>query len=144
MMKTVLPDSTVDIKFSLCLIDGTVVDQTEGDETLQFTLGDGTLFEGLEKWLLGLAEGEHKQFTLFPDDAFGNPDPDNLVQMSRSDFPDDIDVERGLVIGFSGPAGEEVPGTIVAVEGDVVTVDFNHPLAGQVLIFDVTVEKIYD
>lgn len=143
-MKTVLPDSTVDIRFSLCLIDGTVVDQTEGDETLQFTLGDGTLFEGLEKWLLGLEEGERKQFTLFPDDAFGNPDPDNLVQMSRGDFPGDIEVERGLVIGFSGPAGEEVPGTIVAVEDDVVTVDFNHPLAGQVLIFDVTVEKIYD
>jgi FKBP-type peptidyl-prolyl cis-trans isomerase SlpA len=142
-MKTVLPNSTVDIKFSLCLIDGTVVDQTEGDETLQFKLGDGTLFEGLEKWLLGLREGESKQFTLFPDDAFGNPDPDNLVVLKRDQFPADMDLARGLVIGFNGEAGEEVPGTIVAIEGNDITVDFNHPLAGQVLIFDVTIEKIY-
>lgn len=143
-MKTILPDSTVDIKFSLCLMDGTVVDQTEDDETLQFTLGDGTLFEGLERWLVGLEEGEQKQFTLFPEDAFGNPDPDNLVVMTRDQFPDEMELIRGLVIGFNGEAGEEVPGTIVAVEGDAITVDFNHPLAGQVLLFDVKVEKIYD
>ncbi len=143
MTKTVLPDSTIDLRFSLSLIDGTVVDQTEADELLQFTLGDGTLFKGLEKWLLGLEEGESRQFTLFPDDAFGNPDPDNLVTMKREEFPDDVELERGLVIGFSGPAGEDVPGMIVAIEEDDVTVDFNHPLAGQVLIFDVTIEKIY-
>ena len=143
-MKQVKADSTVDIRFSLCLIDGTVVDQTEADETLQFTLGDGTLFEGLERWLIGLEEGERRQFTLFPEDAFGNPDPDNITELSRSDFPADMDLQRGLVIGFSGPAGEEVPGTIVAVEDDRVTVDFNHPLAGKVLLFDVTVERIYD
>ena len=64
-MKTVLPDSTVDIKFSLSLIDGTVVDQTEADETLQFTLGDGTLFAGLERWLVGLAEGEQNCLPCF-------------------------------------------------------------------------------
>ncbi|WP_294948050.1 FKBP-type peptidyl-prolyl cis-trans isomerase [Sulfurivirga sp.] len=143
-MKQVKAGSTVDIRFSLCLIDGTVVDQTEADETLQFTLGDGTLFEGLERWLIGLEEGEHKQFTLFPEDAFGNPDPDNVQELSRDLFPADMDLERGLVIGFSGPAGDDIPGTIVAVEGDRVTVDFNHPLAGQVLVFDVTVERIYD
>ncbi len=143
-MKQVKAGSTVDIKFSLCLIDGTVVDQTEADETLQFTLGDGTLFEGLERWLIGLEEGEQKQFTLFPEDAFGNPDPDNVQELSRDLFPADMDLERGLVIGFSGPAGDDIPGTIVAVEEDRVTVDFNHPLAGQVLVFDVTVERIYD
>ena len=143
-MKQVKTGSTVDIKFSLCLIDGTVVDQTEADETLQFTLGDGTLFEGLERWLIGLEEGEQRQFTLFPEDAFGNPDPDNVQELSRDLFPADMDLERGLVIGFSGPAGDDIPGTIVAVEEDRVTVDFNHPLAGQVLVFDVTVERIYD
>ncbi len=143
-MKQVKAGSTVDIKFSLCLIDGTVVDQTEADETLQFTLGDGTLFEGLERWLIGLEEGEQRQFTLFPEDAFGNPDPDNVQELSRDLFPADMDLERGLVIGFSGPAGDDIPGTIVAVEEDRVTVDFNHPLAGQVLVFDVTVERIYD
>jgi FKBP-type peptidyl-prolyl cis-trans isomerase SlpA len=143
MTKTVMPDSTIDLRFSLSLIDGTVVDQTEADELLQFTIGDGTLFEGLEKWLLGLEEGESRQFTLFPNDAFGNPDPDNLVTMKREEFPDGVELERGLAIGFSGPAGEDVPGIIVAIEDDDVTVDFNHPLAGQVLIFDVTIEKIY-
>ena len=143
MTQTVQQNSMVDIRFVLCLADGTVVDQTEGDETLQLRVGEGELLPALERCLIGMEAGERRSFSLQPDEAFGLADPANVTTLPLSQFPQEMELKEGLVIGFSGPQGEEIPGTILSVDEDTVTVDFNHPLAGHAIVFDVTVERIY-
>lgn len=127
----------VSIRFQLCLEDGTVVDATEGDETLSFTLGDGTMIEKLEEVIEDLTVGERHTYLISPEEGFGFPDEANIHEMPRSDFADTVALEEGQIIAFTTPAGEEVPGAILEIGNDSVKVDFNHPLAGRNLAFDI-------
>jgi len=74
-----------------------------------------------------------------PRDAFGYPDEENIHSMPRSDFDPSVKLEPGLIIEFTTPSGETTPGAITAVETDTVTVDFNHPLAGHNIRFEVEI-----
>lgn len=128
--------------FSLSLADGTVADSTREGEPLRFVMGDGTLIEGLELVLYGLKEGDQQCLSIEPRDAFGFPDEENIHTMPRSEFPADMQLEVGMIIGFSTPSGEEVPGAIQEIKDDEVVVDFNHPLAGHEVIFDVEILEV--
>ena len=139
MKYPVSPESTVTLHLSLTLEDGTVAESTFDDAPLTFTLGDGTLVEGLELGLYGLRAGDTQRLSLFPEQAFGLRDSEKVHCLPRADFPEDMTLEPGCIIGFDTPDGEELPGMIIASEGDVVEVDFNHPLAGRVVIFDVEI-----
>jgi FKBP-type peptidyl-prolyl cis-trans isomerase SlpA len=139
---TIGPGCEVQMHFTLTLEDGTVADTTRNDEPIQFVMGDGTLIEGLELALYGLSQGEKQCIAIEPRDAFGFPDEDNIHSLNRNEFPTDIQLEVGQIIEFSTPSGEEVPGAIMALNDDEVVVDFNHPLAGHVIVFDVEILKI--
>jgi len=139
MKYPVSPESTVSLHLSLTLEDGTVAESTFDEAPLTFTLGDGTLVEGLELALYGLRPGDTQRLSLFPEQAFGLRDPEKVHRLPRKDFPADMLLEPGCIIGFDTPEGEELPGMIVAAEGDDVDVDFNHPMAGHVVIFDVEI-----
>ena len=139
---TIGPGSEVLMHFSLSLADGTVADSTTDDEPLRFVMGDGTLIEGLELVLYGLKKGDRQCLSIEPRDAFGFPDEDNIHTMPRSEFPDDMQLEVGMIIGFSTPSGEEVPGAIQDIKDDEIVVDFNHPLAGHEVIFDVEILEV--
>jgi FKBP-type peptidyl-prolyl cis-trans isomerase SlpA len=86
--------------------------------------------------------GERKLFTVPPEDAFGQPNENNVQRLPRQDFADDLELELGLVCSFADAAGGELPGMIVGFDDEVVTVDFNHPLAGRSIVFDVHVHRI--
>ncbi len=135
----VQPGSEVVLRFSLTLEDGTVMEGTGDGEPLCLVIGDGTLVASLEQVILGMTAGQHKRVRLAPEDAFGYASPQNIHTMERRDFPNDLDVAAGKVIGFTTPAGDEVAGTVLGVDDDNVQVDFNHPLAGYVLDFEVEV-----
>ena len=122
--------------------DGTVADSSRDGEPLRFVMGDGTLIEGLELVLYGLKQGDRQCLSIEPRDAFGFPDEDNIHTMARSEFPNDMQLEAGQIIGFTTPSGEEVPGAIQEIKGDEVVVDFNHPLAGHEVIFDVEILEV--
>ncbi len=139
---TIGPGSEVEMHFSLTLPDGTVADTTRDGEPMKFTMGDGSLIDGLELVLYGLKQGERQVLSIEPRDAFGYPDEDNIHEMQREDFPAGMQLEEGIVIGFSTPSGEEVPGTIKEIKKDRVVVDFNHPLAGFEILFDVEILSI--
>lgn len=139
---TIGPGSEVLMHFSLSLADGTVADSTNEGEPLRFVMGDGTLIEGLELVLYGLKQGDRQCLSIEPRDAFGFPDEENIHTLPRSEFPADIQLEAGLIIGFTTPSGEEVPGAIREIREDEVVVDFNHPLAGNEIIFDVEILEI--
>ena len=139
---TIGPGSEVLMHFTLSLADGTVADSTDEDEPLRFVMGDGTLIEGLELVLYGLKKGDRQCLSIDPRDAFGFPDEENIHTMPRSEFPAEMKLEAGLIISFTTPSGEEVPGAIRDIKDDEVVVDFNHPLAGNEIIFDVEILEI--
>ncbi|MDD3609615.1 MAG: FKBP-type peptidyl-prolyl cis-trans isomerase [Halothiobacillaceae bacterium] len=135
-------DSRVTLHYELRLTDGLLADATPEGEPLHFQMGDGTLMPLLEDCLIGLPEGEATRILLPPDEGFGHRSTDNIHVMPREDFPEDFRPEPGQVIDFSTPTGESVPGIVLAVESDEVTVDFNHPLSGHVVQFIVKVLKV--
>jgi FKBP-type peptidyl-prolyl cis-trans isomerase SlpA len=129
--------------YRLALEDGHVVDSTwEDDEPILFTIGDGTMAAGLDDALQGLKAGDHVTIHLGPDQAFGEKDTANIHTMQREEFDPQMPLESGLVIGFTLPNGEELPGMVLEVEEDSVQVDFNHPLSGHTIMFEVMILSI--
>ena len=131
--------STVTLHLALTLEDGTVAESTFDDEPLTFTMGDGTLVRGLELGLYGLRPGDSQRLTLYPEQAYGQRDPDKVHRLPRADFGAGIELQPGLILGFETPAGEEIPGAVLSLDADSVEVDFNHPLAGRSVVFDVEI-----
>ena len=136
--------SQVRMHFHLRLEDGTLVDSSaDHDEPLQFVLGDGTLTAGLEAALLGLSAGDEQSVEIEPGIAFDLPDPANVYELNRSDFEDNtLALEPDQVVEFQTPNGETAMGTVVSINDDTVEVDFNHPLAGRVITFDVSILQV--
>jgi len=130
------------LNFSLTLEDGDEVDSNFGGEAVSFAVGDGSLLPGFEQRLMGMRPGERRLFEVPPEDAFGQPNENNVQRIDREHFDDGIELELGLVCSFADASGGEVPGMIVAFDDDEVTVDFNHPLAGRTILFDVHVHRI--
>jgi len=139
---TIGPGSEVTMFFTLSLPDSTVADCTDENEPLTFTMGDGSLIEGLEMMLYGLKEGDKQCLSIEPIDAFGFSEVESIHTMPRKDFDESFNLEEGLIIEFETPSGDGVPGTIKAITDKEVTVDFNHPCAGYVVTFDVEIVKI--
>jgi len=129
--------------FSISLEDGTIAETTRDDnEPLEFVMGDGTMIEGLELALYGLKAGDKQTLTIEPKLAFGYHDPGNVHTMPRTEFPSDMQLAKGVIIEFNTPAGDEVPGTIMEVGDSEVKVDFNHPLAGHDITFEVEILSV--
>jgi len=139
--KTIRNGSEVEMHFRLTLENGFVVEDTHEDENKPFcfTLGDGSIVAGLEQALDGIEENAKEKIILSPEQAYGYTDPENIMDMPRAEFPDDMPLKEGVIVGFATPSGEEVPGTVKFITDEMVTVDFNHPLSGKTIIFDVEV-----
>lgn len=134
------PASKVTMHFSLALEDGTLVESSFGSsDPLTFTMGDGTLIDGLEYAVIGLKPGDRQSLNIGPDVGFGYRDEDAVQTMNRSDFASDIELKTGNVIEFDSPSGLKVPGTVLEVNDETVKVDFSHPLAGRTVIFNVEI-----
>ena len=137
------PGSKVRMHFNITLEDGTVAETTRDDnEPIEFIMGDGTMVQGLELALYGLKAGDKQTLTIEPKLAFGYPDPNNVHSMPRDDFPTGMQLAKGVIVGFNTPAGDEVPGTIMEVGESEVKVDFNHPLAGHEITFEVEIISV--
>ncbi len=133
------PNTKVTLHFSLKMDDGAVVDSTFDQAPAQFEVGDGQLPEGFESYLLGMEKGQRGVWQVPPEKSFGMPNPNNVQQFKRSDFAADMELSEGLVISFADASQSELPGVIKAFDDEQVTVDFNHPLAGQTLSFEVEI-----
>ena len=129
----------VTLHFALELQDGTVVDSNFEGKPATFDVGDGSLLNGFEEALFGLAAGDRQQFTILPEKGFGQHNNQNVQRFKRTDFSDDTELQEGLVISFADAAQTELPGVIVNLDEETVTVDFNHPLAGRAIIFSVEI-----
>ncbi|RLA45434.1 MAG: peptidylprolyl isomerase, partial [Gammaproteobacteria bacterium] len=129
------------LNFSVSLEDGSEVDTNFGGDPVDFVIGDGSLLPGFERLLFGMAGGERQMFTVPPENAFGQPNDNNLQYLPRDQFDDDTELELGLVFSFADASGSELSGMIISFDEEEVTVDFNHPLAGRTILFDVLVHR---
>lgn len=132
--------SEVQMHFTIKLTDGSVADSTLiSGKPARFKMGDGNITDFVEKSLLGLQAGDKKQITIPPEDGFGKANPNNIYWMPKSAFPQELILEEGLIVGFTQPNGVELPGVIRKMRDDEIQVDFNHPLCGQTLLFDIEI-----
>ncbi len=137
------PGKRVTLHFSLSLPDGTEIDSTRRGKPATFIVGDGNLLPGFEEALFGLRRGDDQQLHIPPERAFGMPNDDNLQRFPLSQFRD-VATEAGSVVSFRDAANAELFGVVASLDGEDVLVDFNHPLAGHTVVFDVTVLRVED
>lgn len=135
-------ETRVTLNFSLKLEDGQVVDSNFNQEPVAFEVGDGKLLPGFESRLFGMTEGDEASFQVPANDAFGLHNEDNVQTFDIDQFSNADELVEGMVISFIDAAHGEVPGVIKSIEDDRVEVDFNHPLAGRPLVFDVKIHKV--
>ena len=131
----------VSLHFSIELESGELVDSTRDKSPATFEYGDGNLLPGFEQALLGLTAGDKTRVRIAPEQGFGMRNPNNLQRYAVTDFKD-IELEPGLIINFSDPSQGVLPGIVDSIDGDRVTIDFNHPLAGKMLYFDVEITAV--
>jgi FKBP-type peptidyl-prolyl cis-trans isomerase SlyD len=137
----VADNAFVAIDYKLSLDSGDVVDQSEPGKPLGFLFGCGQLIPGLERQLTGMEQGESTQLTIEADDGYGQHQEELIRRIPRANFPEGIDIEKGMVFQGQGPQGP-IAVRVAGTEGDDVIADFNHPLAGERLHFDVTVAEV--
>ena len=143
MDQRVQTGKTVCLQYTLSLANGTPIDSSSESGTWTYVHGHTRMPLGLVQGMEGLVEGDHVCLALAPEDAFGPVDPSAFQQLPRERFPN-----SALYIGYSGevagPGGSIIAFRIHAIADDTVTIDLNHPLAGEHVIFDVTVVHVQD
>jgi FKBP-type peptidyl-prolyl cis-trans isomerase SlyD len=136
--------TVVDLAYTLTNSKGKVLDRADANEPLTYLQGTQQIIPGLENALEGLSKGAKKKVTIAPAEAYGEVDPALRMTLKRSQFPGDAELEQGMQFQTRGNGGQEMVFTVESIQGDTVTVDGNHPLAGQTLHFDVEVLSVRD
>jgi FKBP-type peptidyl-prolyl cis-trans isomerase SlyD len=140
--QTITAGSVVTIHYKLTLDDGQVVDSSAGRDPLAYLHGHGNIVPGLERALEGRVIGDDLAVKVSPDEGYGVRHDEAVHTVPRGAFPADAELREGLTFQAQDERGHVMMGTITAMAGEEVTVDFNHPLAGQNLNFEVQVEAI--
>jgi FKBP-type peptidyl-prolyl cis-trans isomerase SlyD len=135
----VADDLVVSLHYTLRLDDGEVVDTSADSDALEFLQGKGNVIPGLESALYGMAVGEEKDVVVAPADGYGERDPDALEMVDRDVFPPDLALEPGMGIRMRDESGQPFVGYVADIRSEGVLLDFNHPLAGETLQFEVKV-----
>jgi len=135
--------SQVSVHYRGTLTDGTEFDNSYSRNTpITFQLGSGQMIAGFDSAVVGMTIGETKTITISPEDAYGAPDPERKTELSRDLFPTELELEEGMPVPLGTPDGRHLVGKITQLSEQTVTVDLNHPLAGEELSFDIELVEI--
>lgn len=132
----------VQVHYTGTLTDGTQFDTSAGAEPLEFTLGEGQLIPGFEQAVADMKLGETRTVTIVADEAYGPRYDELLEDVPREMMPKDLELTEGLELQGSSPDGHPMRYTVVAFTDETVTLDGNHPLAGQDLVFELELVTI--
>lgn len=141
---TAAKGKVVSIHYTLTLDDGEVVDSSEGQAPFEYLHGAANIVTGLENALTGLAANAPFTVDVVPEEGYGVREAGNEQKVPRKSFPPNVKLEVGMQLAAKGDDGQPQPFWIAALDGDTVTIDFNHPLAGETLHFSGTVVAIRD
>lgn len=132
----------VSVSYTGTLGNGEVFDSSEGRPPLEFKTGAGQLIKGFEDAVMGMSLNEKKEFTLAPEEAYGQRDEKQIHSFPRSELPEGADPKVGDSVAFSTPEGQQIPARLVEMDDENLTFDMNHPLAGESLSFAIEVVGI--
>ena len=132
----------VSVEYTGRLEDGTVFDSNVDGAPLEFQLGQQQVIPGFENAVAGLEVGESVETTIAPENAYGFHRDDLMLEFGKEQFPPEMSPEVGMQVQLSGPQGQVIPATITAINQQSVTLDANHQLAGQTLIFDIKLLEV--
>ncbi len=135
---------TVRIHYTGTLDDGTQFDSSSGRDALEFALGAGQVIPGFDSAVDGMAVGETKEVTIAPDDAYGQRHEQLVQTVPRDVLPDEIDPAVGMQLQSQSPGGQVLNLVVTEVGDESITVDANHPLAGQALTFSIELVEIVE
>ncbi len=141
-MATAAEGSTVKVHYTGKLEDGEVFDSSLEREPLEFQIGSKTIIPAFEKAVVGMEQGETKSVTLSPVEGYGERDEDQVVEVPRENFPDDVEPEVGKQLQVRSDERPWQIVTITDVSDDTVELDANHPLAGHTLTFDIQLVEV--
>ena len=141
-MSVIESGSKVKVHYTGSLESGEVFDSSEGREPLEFTMGQGMLIPGFENAILGLKVGDETTTNIPSAEAYGDHNPEMVITVAKDQLPAEMEAVVGMGLQLNQPNGQPIPCVISAVEGDDVTIDTNHPLAGKDLTFKIEVVEI--
>ena len=144
-MKKAVKGDYVVIDYEGLLHDGEIVESSSNSGPFEYEVGSGLMPPGFDNALIGMAEGEEKAVTLQPDEAFGTRDDKLLHRVKKNVFEENILPQPGMVLGMTvEKEGQKhkIPALVTDVNGEDVTIDFNHPLAGKAIIYKIILKEI--
>lgn len=134
--------SLVTIHYEVFRTNGDKLESSYDDSPLEFVFGRGQVIPGLEKALDGKEEGEFLEFTLPPEECYGPVNEDAIQEIPASQFPEDTPAKIGAVYQLLSDSGKTIQFVVKDIKDDMVTIDFNHPLAGESLLFKVEIVSV--
>lgn len=143
MMTYAESGDTVKIHYTAKLADGEIFDTSQGKDPVQFTLGQRQVMQGIEEAVMGMAEGQSKTQEILPEKAYGEPREELVVRVERKQFPAELEPEVGRYLRFVDSHDREIVAKVIDVTDDAVTVDANHPLAGEKVTFDIELVEVF-
>jgi peptidylprolyl isomerase len=143
-MKKVENGKFVKVQYTGMLENGDVFDTNENSHPIEVEVGAGKLIKGFEDALVGMQENEKKNFTLSPENGYGKRNEELEQTFSRSELPDGFDPKVGQVLALRHPQGGQIPARVKYADTEKITVDLNHPLAGETLTFEIEIIEIND
>jgi FKBP-type peptidyl-prolyl cis-trans isomerase SlyD len=140
MVDTIKDGAVVSLAYTLRLSNGEVIDFSEADDPLEYLHGADNIIPGLENQLAGLQVGDEREIEVAPVDGYGEYDPEEIEVVERSQLPKNLpELKLGMVLAISDEEGNFSEAFVREIAPSSITLDFNHPLAGQKLFFKVQV-----
>lgn len=144
-MQQVKEGDYVTITYEGTLESGEVFESATAESPFEFALGQQCVFPSFDSGIIGMKQGETKTVKVAPEEAYGTRREDLIHTLNRSSFGGETDPQPGMIVGMTMQKDDQehqVPAMVMAVDGDKITVDYNHPLAGQELLYKITLLSI--
>lgn len=141
-MAQVKNGDVVKVHYTGTLTSGEQFDSSAGREPLEFTVGAGQMIRGFDAAMPGMTAGEKKTINIPAADAYGEKDPNAIIEFPRENVPADMKLEPGMQLTLSNQEGQPFPVVVTEIKEDVIVLDANHFLAGQDLVFDIELVEI--
>jgi FKBP-type peptidyl-prolyl cis-trans isomerase 2 len=141
-MQQVKTGDTVRVHYHGRLNNGNTFDSSEGRDPLEFKVGTGSVIKGFDNGVLDMTVGEKRTLNIPVEEAYGPKSEELIMDFPKANIPADLNPEVGMELQMSNPQGQVFPVKVAAIGAEFITLDANHPLAGEPLIFDIELVEI--